>query len=245
MIGGTGGDTITTGPSDDLIFGDYGLITGAIPAVDLPSGPAAYTYTSIFTGAADGGGDDVITAGDGRNVVIGGQGGDTISSGSGDDDLIGGANVPAVQDGADRIDGGAGNDVIAGDNALILRRGDALSLRVRTLTAATIYSIDGAGNIVANVGGAAQFDPTGVAERTIVLFDSGTTDPTTLRQRLPRGRRGRRRALRPDGQRRDPGRRLDEPRRRQLRGAGRLGRGLRRRRARTATTTSRAAAAAT
>ena len=179
VIGGAGGDVITTGPSDDLVFGDFGRLTGTIPlAFALPSGPAPYVYESTFTRAASGD-DDTISVGDGRNVVIGGQGGDTIRAGSGDDDLIGGSNVAGAADGGDRIDGGAGNDVIAGDNALILRRGDAISLRIRSLTEATIYSVDAAGHIVANIGSTALADPDGIAGRTIVLYDAGTTDATT------------------------------------------------------------------
>ena len=205
VIGGTGNDIISTGSGDDLIFGDFGQITGTIPlTLAVPTGPTTFTYTSVFTQNSDGGGNDTINAGNGRNVVIGGQGGDTITTGSGDDDIVGGSNVAGGQDGSDIIDGGAGNDVIAGDNALILPRGDTVSLRVRALTAATIYTIDAAGNIIANIGGP-QADPTGVAERTIVLFDSGTTDPTLYGNDVPRRRRGQRRALRRDGQRRDPG----------------------------------------
>ena len=124
VIGGAGGDTITTGPSDDLIFGDFGQITGDIPlSLPIPTALTTFTYTSVFTQNADGGGNDVINAGDGRNIVIGGQGNDSIVSGSGDDDLIGGSNVAGAQDGSDTIDGGAGNDVICGDNCSILPNG--------------------------------------------------------------------------------------------------------------------------
>ena len=47
---------------------------------------------------------------------------DTIYGGDGDDDIIGGHNVAGGLDSDDRLDGGAGNDVIAGDNAFICRR---------------------------------------------------------------------------------------------------------------------------
>src|SRR5439155_1650326 len=159
--------------------------------------------TEPYAGAAD-----AISAGSGDDIVFGGASVDTIvdtgghnivfgdfgfvaaspaafteiaatDAASGDDDLIGGSNVAGAADGGDRIDGGAGNDVIAGDNALILRRGDAISLRIRSLTEATIYSVDAAGHIVANIGSTALADPDGIAGRTIVLYDAGTTDATT------------------------------------------------------------------
>ena len=181
-VGGAGDDTITTGPSDDLIFGDFGQIIGAIPlTLPVPTAPTTFTYTSVFTQNADGGGNDVINAGDGRNIVIGGQGNDTIVSGSGDDDLIGGSNVAGAQDGNDTIDGGAGNDVICGDNCSILPNGGNTNPVDRTLTGPTIYTAvtnaDGTITYVPNVGGPA-IDPTGELERTIVLYDAGTTDST-------------------------------------------------------------------
>ncbi len=183
VIGGAAGDTITTGPSDDLIFGDFGQITGDIPlTLPVPTAPTTFTYTSVFTQNTDGGGNDVITAGDGRNIVIGGQGGDTITSGSGDDDLIGGSNVAGAQDGNDAIDGGAGNDVICGDNCSILPNGWSTNPLDRTLTGPTIYTAvtnaDGTITYVPNIGSGPATDPTGDLERTIVVFDAGTTDST-------------------------------------------------------------------
>ncbi|MES1246856.1 MAG: hypothetical protein ABUS54_04190, partial [Actinomycetota bacterium] len=116
------------------------------------------------------------------NIVIGGQGNDVINTGSGDDDIVGGHNVAGGQDGSDRIDAGAGNDVVAGDNAFILPNGLHTNPLDRTLTGDTIYSpvtnADGSVTYVANVGSSAAGDPTGALERTITLFDEGTTDPT-------------------------------------------------------------------
>ncbi len=185
VMGGTGGDTITTGDGNDLIFGDFGSLTGNVPVTPfVPSVPVDWAYTSIFTQNASTpiGADDVIYAGNGRNIVIGGQGNDLIVSGNGDDDLIGGHNVPGGQDGSDLIDGGGGNDVIAGDNASILGNGLVTSPLDRTLTAPTIYSAvanpDGSFTYLPNVSTAPAFDPTGVLERTIVLFDGGTTNST-------------------------------------------------------------------
>ena len=44
-----------------------------------------------------------------------------MSGGAGDDDLIGGSSVAGTPDGCDNISGDDGNDVIAGDNAVITR----------------------------------------------------------------------------------------------------------------------------
>ncbi|MDE3025281.1 MAG: hypothetical protein KGI93_06890, partial [Acidobacteriota bacterium] len=179
VIGGTGGDTITTGASDDLIFGDFGQIIGDIPlSLVVPTGPVPFTYTSVYTLNSDGGGNDVIRAGDGRNIVIGGQGNDLIISGSGPDDLIGGNNVPGGQDGSDAIDGGGGADVICGDNCSILPNGLSTNPIDRTLTAPTIYSQGPDGTYLPNVSTTPAIDPTGQLERNIVLFDGGTNDPT-------------------------------------------------------------------
>ncbi len=180
VIGGTGGDFITTGESNDLIFGDFGELVGDIPAT-IPSDLATFTYTSIFTANADGGGDDEIRAGDGRNIVIGGQGNDLVVTGSGKDDIVGGHNVAGGQDGNDRIDSGAGDDVVAGDNARIFVNGGVLDPRVRSLTWFTIYSVvvnaDGSYSYVPNVT-SARPNPTGVTQRTVLLFDGGTADTT-------------------------------------------------------------------
>jgi Ca2+-binding RTX toxin-like protein len=186
VLGGIGGDTITTAAGGDLIFGDFGELVGDIAwTYPVPAGPAPFRWTSIDTqnthviptGASLPSADDTIRSGAGRDIVLGGQGGDVIYGGDGDDDLTGGHNVALGQDGGDRIDGGRDDDVIAGDNAEILPRGDSVSLRIRTLTATTIYSVTADG-IVANVSAAAAANPTGVAERFVVLFDHGLANAT-------------------------------------------------------------------
>jgi Ca2+-binding RTX toxin-like protein len=183
IVGETGSDVITSnGAANDLIFGDFGEFVGTIPLqLVVPTGPVPFAYTSVYTSNAyvPSGADDVIHAGDGRNIVIGGQGDDLIVSGSGDDDLIGGSNVAGADDGSDTIDGGAGNDDICGDNCSILPLGNTISLRDRTLTWPTIYSevvnADGTYEYVPNISGPVA-DPDGILSRSIVLFDYGTTD---------------------------------------------------------------------
>ena len=183
VMGGTGADTITTGDGNDIVFGDFGSFTGNVPVIPfVPTAPVPWSYTSIFTQNSDGGGNDVIRVGNGRNIVIGGQGNDLIVSGNGSDDLIGGHNVPGGQDGSDTIDGGGGADVIAGDNASILPNGLNTNPLDRTLTGPTIYNAiangDGSFTYLPAVQSSPALDPTGQLERTIVLFDGGTTNTT-------------------------------------------------------------------
>jgi Ca2+-binding RTX toxin-like protein len=185
ILGGTAGDTVRAGAGNDLVFGDHGKLEaaagGAVVARALPLATLTdpFTFTAIDTQNSHGGGADTIFGEDGEDIILGQQGADTIYAGAGDDDVFGGHNVAAGQDAGDRIDAGSGNDVVAGDNALILRRGDSLSLRVRPLTAATIYSIVN-GAIVANVanGQLRVLNPTGVAERDVLLYDDGAADTT-------------------------------------------------------------------
>jgi Ca2+-binding RTX toxin-like protein len=122
VIGETGGDKITTGNSDDLIFGDFGQFLGQIPlSLTVPSTTVPFTYQSVFTSAADVPSDvfDIIHAGGGRNIIIGGQGSDVIFGGPGDDDIIGGSTDPNGANGTDAIFGGGGNDVIVPGNGTI------------------------------------------------------------------------------------------------------------------------------
>jgi Ca2+-binding RTX toxin-like protein len=58
----------------------------------------------------DGGsGNDLLTGGSGRNVILGGTGNDVLYGAAGDDVLLGG-------DGNDDLFGGSGNDVLVGGN---------------------------------------------------------------------------------------------------------------------------------
>jgi Ca2+-binding RTX toxin-like protein len=65
------------------------------------------------------------------------------------------------------MDGGVGNDVIAGDNAIVIRQLDALTTLVRKLAAALMYKADGSANVTADP----QANPTGAARRDITLLD--------------------------------------------------------------------------
>ena len=176
IFGGTGDDTIHAGSGNDLVFGDHGkveAITGhSIDATQLPLATLnpGFTFTSIDTQNINGG-DDLIFGDAGKDIILGQQGSDRLYGGDDDDDIIGGHNIPGAPDSIDRIDGGAGNDVIAGDNASILRRGDTLSPRIRVLSGDTIYGegLDNDGEPL--VTDYSQLNPTGVAERNILIYD--------------------------------------------------------------------------
>src|SRR5690606_33331602 len=97
--------------------------------------------------------------GAGDDVILGQQGNDRPYGDDGDDDIIGGHNVLGGDDGDHTIHGGAGADVLIGDNGLILRErasgdwrdvvwlrdGDAVNAAIRNVV--TFELMDGvAGN---------------------------------------------------------------------------------------------------
>ena len=127
-----GNDVIHTGGGNDLVFGETGndliygeggndIIFGDFASYDA-SRPANARALSIFTGAADGGGNDEIHGGNGNSYIVGGQGDDLIYGGTGDSDIIGDNNTPGGTVGNDTIIGGTGNDVVLGDNGQICRQ---------------------------------------------------------------------------------------------------------------------------
>jgi Ca2+-binding RTX toxin-like protein len=171
IIGGFGADTIAGDAGHDLIFGDHASLEGTLDLNTLPI--PEFTYTSIHTLDNDDGGDDLIRAGSGDDIVLGQQGADRIYGEDGDDDLVGGHNVSGGHDAGDSIDGGRGNDVIAGDNAEITRSGETKNVRFRALDGNTLY--DAAGR--ARISTAYQNDPDGGILREIRLLDhTGDTD---------------------------------------------------------------------
>lgn len=165
VIGGTGSDTINAGADNDVVFGDHGRFDFSLPA--------NANFVAIFTGRLDGGAADTVFAGSGDDIVLGQQGDDLLFGQEGQDDLIGGHNVAdgvdeldAVASQNDRIDGGAGDDVIAGDNAAIVRVTDG-STRFRTLIGASIYLPDGTLQVNAD----ANLDPRGMITRLVTLLN--------------------------------------------------------------------------
>ncbi|MBL8817435.1 MAG: hypothetical protein JNL58_15515, partial [Planctomyces sp.] len=78
VIAGNGNDTISAGIGRDFIIGDSGVLT---------FGPTGNLRTAVNPGNS--GGNDLISASDGINVVIGGVGSDTILTGTGRDVVLG------------------------------------------------------------------------------------------------------------------------------------------------------------
>jgi Ca2+-binding RTX toxin-like protein len=87
IIGGAAGDTIDAGHGDNVVFGDHGQILtitnqgfNTVVGEPRPDGdhPLTYALITSLVPAGQIGGDDVITTGIGRDVVIGGAGNDVI-----------------------------------------------------------------------------------------------------------------------------------------------------------------------
>ncbi|WP_152049608.1 LEPR-XLL domain-containing protein [Tautonia marina] len=197
LIHGDDGDGIGDPGNHDVLFGDHGRI---YPQFSSLAGFNARNFFSIDTGAGDGGEGDRIVGEEGDDILIGGQGDDRLFGSDGDDDMTGGHNViggvdeliaPAIHAMLtpigpvnDLMDGGAGNDVLAGDNAIIWRRGDDLSPRFRLLATATIYTTTHE-TITTNVGADPQRDPAGSVGRDVRLLDHDEAIETN-----PQGRFG-------------------------------------------------------
>ena len=94
VMGGAGGDQITTSSSTSFVFGDDGMIdwTGAL----YPEGQTWAGENSdptdidlvMSTDPTDGG-DDTISVGAGQAIVVGGAGNDHITGGSGTNVILG------------------------------------------------------------------------------------------------------------------------------------------------------------
>lgn len=102
VLGGGGGDQITTGTGNDTVNageGDNNIATGQ----GADSVTAGAGNDSIVTGS----GNDTVNAGNGNNTVFAGTGNDSVVTGSGNDIIDDG-------DGNDTVSSGAGNDQIYG-----------------------------------------------------------------------------------------------------------------------------------
>jgi Ca2+-binding RTX toxin-like protein len=169
---------------EDLQFGDHGRIYPQHSFLaDFPS----RNFFSIDIGFTSGGAGDRIFGNEQDDIQIGGQGDDQMFGNSGDDDMIGGHNVSTVTgaetaidefkkpDGLainDFMDGGTGDDAMAGDNAKIWRNGATLQandlrLRIRTLNGSLLFKADGTPNIT----GAGHNDPLTSTTRSMFLLD--------------------------------------------------------------------------
>lgn len=195
LVFGDDGDEVGQGSTaTDLLFGDHGRL---YPQHSTLPGFPSRNFFAIDTGDADGGAGDQLFGEEGDDVLLGQQGDDRMFGGSGDDDLVGGHNVAGGADElsaaviassvnppvSDLIDGGTGDDALAGDNAVIWRTGDTRGERFRQLSGLTsdagvgplLYTpfdpADGLADGVPAVTDEAQPDPDGAVGRTIVLLD--------------------------------------------------------------------------
>ena len=116
---GGGKDTVDGGGGIDYVW--YGHATSAV-VVDLVAGSASsaqgQAILSNIEGVATGPFNDRITGSGADNLLRGAGGGDTIYGGEGNDNIFGSDiwDAPGFRDdGADLLDGGAGNDRLVGD----------------------------------------------------------------------------------------------------------------------------------
>ena len=178
LFGGGGDDTIYAGGGDDLVFGDQGRIecknnqpfdpdTSLRPICwDMFPTEGFLLFEATNVDQSTGSGNDLVFGQDGSDLIMGQQGDDVLYGGNGDDILIGGSNISGALDGNDRLDGGAGHDAIAGDNAAICYRPDAIDMRMRNIDGTVIYgTTPGLDDGRTLVTGAAMADPR-YAERT-------------------------------------------------------------------------------
>ncbi|UWQ93699.1 hypothetical protein K3727_21740 (plasmid) [Rhodobacteraceae bacterium M382] len=128
-----GDDLIVAGADDDVVFGDHGRINVIEPPLRIRT--TAYdVIVEIASLEIDNGGDDQIFGNSGRDILIGGA--NRVAGG-----------VP----GTDRIDGGAHQDLIFGDNVTLIQRPigpfQSQDARIVQLTDPTIYNRDGSANV--------------------------------------------------------------------------------------------------
>jgi Ca2+-binding RTX toxin-like protein len=184
-FGGTIDDIMYGNEGNDLMFGDHARVERK-PDLELNLStlpvPTFY-FVAIFTAFGDGGDGDLMYGNEGDDIMLGQQGDDDMFGNEDDDDMIGGHNVVGGIDelGAtsslnDMMDGGSEDDVLSGDNAIILRRYDTISPRIRALNGKTLYDDDDD----ADVDSTHQPNPSGARGRDITMLDhSDSPTPRT------------------------------------------------------------------
>jgi Ca2+-binding RTX toxin-like protein len=195
IFGGNARDTISDGMGSNIVFGDKGLIDFVVFDADINDNDLIESLSTTQGGGADNitinGGNDIILGGvagdtitanfgetpskqDGENIVLGT---DIIYENAGDDNIIGGHNVVLGYDSVDYLDGGTGDDVIAGDNAEICFAADPADPRMRALEGTQIYGVTPPSTVntgndgLALVTGAWQSNPDGTIQRHVILLD--------------------------------------------------------------------------
>ncbi|SLN60007.1 Bifunctional hemolysin/adenylate cyclase precursor [Roseovarius gaetbuli] len=171
VIGGDGGDEIATGEGADIVLGDQGRITW-----DADNARPATIETLLF----DIGGVDLITTGNGEDIVIAGTAGDSVDTGAGADVAFGdhaqiilnlgviasASSIAVTQGGNDRLTlgadndiaiGGYGDDTITGDGGMDILLGDSGLFDSFALDGDT-SSLDIVTSIAPESGGADEID---------------------------------------------------------------------------------------
>lgn len=136
---GASSPTALSNTPDDAVKGHVGTTARRIRLYDLGDGAAAANSGADDITAQGGddaafgqGDNDRIKGGLGDDHLEGGQAADFIEGDQGDDDVVGGTSIilsgadaaaQGVQDQADDLFGGDGNDLVSGDNAVIARVG--------------------------------------------------------------------------------------------------------------------------
>ncbi|MFO7963509.1 MAG: Calx-beta domain-containing protein [Desulfobacterales bacterium] len=191
----------------DLIFGDHGKVYPSLPNAN-PGKYYNNNFFAIDTQETDLGNDDVIFGNGDDDTILGQQGDDVIFGGTGYDILIGGHNVlnghdemddmdaaqiAAITSGVlanknpsdindinDVMDGGSEEDILAGDNAIVIRQVDSVGPRFQTLAGDTVYSminqsLDGLISVnigfEPNVDGTSQAKPDSTVGYTATLLN--------------------------------------------------------------------------
>jgi Ca2+-binding RTX toxin-like protein len=138
VVGGTraageadGGDQLYGEDGADTVIGDNADVSGAAPyPADLASAPAGAGAGDFASGGAQddhvlgGLGDDQVRGDGGDDYLEGNNGADDVQGGDGADNIVGGSSREmsagvGLPDGGDVLGGGAGDDVIAGDDAAL------------------------------------------------------------------------------------------------------------------------------
>ena len=191
IFGGTGADTIavqTTGasaPSGNVIVGDDGDATFTSGPVSASVATSVLSY--IETTNQTDGGDDVITTGDGNNVIFGGYGADTITVGNGNSVILG-------DNGEATFAVALASGSVAGGNAAYSRTLTQIETTAELANGSETANQNGGGTIyggddtiIAGNGDNVIFAGLGADKITagngndVILGDSGTAnfDPTT------------------------------------------------------------------
>lgn len=132
--------TGSTGPQAGALTAGRVSVQRSLTPYDLGETPAgAASGGDRIDGGAENdvllgqGGDDRVDGGTHDDYAEGGQGSDLVLGGAEDDDLAGGSSATTSDndagaigqpDGADNVQGGAGDDLAIGDNGLLTRGGD-------------------------------------------------------------------------------------------------------------------------